>query len=126
MKEKELFDIIQLNNPDSILFRNDNGMGFVGNNIRYASKDTIIKLKKGEYVLINPKKIKYGLYKGSGDLIGWTEKIITKDMIGKKVAVFTSIEAKTKGDRISKDQIKWDKNVNNSGGISKVCYESEL
>lgn len=38
--------------------------------------------------------IKTGLGKGSSDLIGYTKKIITKDMIGKEIAIFTAIETK--------------------------------
>ena len=38
--------------------------------------------------------IRYGLCKGSSDLIGWTPVTITEDMVGKKIAVFTAIEVK--------------------------------
>ena len=38
--------------------------------------------------------IRYGLCKGSSDLIGWTPVTVTPDMVGKKIAVFTAIEVK--------------------------------
>lgn len=38
--------------------------------------------------------IRFGLCKGSSDLIGWTPITITEDMVGSKVAVFTAVEVK--------------------------------
>ncbi len=38
-----------------------------------------------------------GLGKGSSDLIGWTPTIVTMDMVGDTVAVFTAIEVKVPG-----------------------------
>jgi hypothetical protein len=44
-----------------------------------------------------PVKTKTGLGTGSSDLIGYTKKTITPDMVGKTVAIFTAIEVKREG-----------------------------
>ena len=43
----------------------------------------------------NGRPVQFGLARGSADLIGWTTRTITPDMVGQRVAVFTSIEVKT-------------------------------
>jgi len=55
-----------------------------------------------------------------GDRIGWTDVIVTPDMVGKTVAVFTSIEIKGSGDQLKPGQIKWHNLVLRNGGISEI------
>lgn len=56
---------------------------------------------------------------GTHDLLGWTTIEITPEMVGKSVAVFTSIEAKnSEGGRRSPEQVKFMNNVIAGGGIS--------
>ncbi|HUT43393.1 MAG TPA: VRR-NUC domain-containing protein [Desulfobacterales bacterium] len=102
MKEQELFDIA-MSKKDMIVFRNDNGIGYRKNGIPFT----------------------YGLYPGSGDLIGWSEIIITPEMVGKNIAVFTSVEAKTKNDILSDKQIKWIDNIEKAGGIAIIFAEQK-
>lgn len=64
--------------------------------------------------------IEYGLCRGSSDLIGFTEIIITEDMIGKKIAIFTALEIKNSTGRPSKEQVHFIKKVREAGGISGV------
>jgi hypothetical protein len=40
------------------------------------------------------RTIKTGLCNGSSDLVGYTKKVITKDMVGQNIAIFTAIETK--------------------------------
>jgi ribosomal protein S19 len=40
--------------------------------------------------------VQFGLCKGSADLIGWKRVTVTPEMVGSTVAVFTSIEVKTR------------------------------
>ena len=111
MTEKRLLDAIHKANPSAALFRNDCGTTFAGK----PSKLT------GNRVLIRDAKfIRYGLQPGSADLIGWTPIIITPDMVGQTVAVFTSIEAKTDNDTIKPDQVQWARSVQRDGGIAKI------
>lgn len=70
-------------------------------------------------------KVRTGLHKGSHDLIGWTEQEITPEMVGQKVAVFTSIEIKTPKGRVSKEQQNWLEQVRRAGGITGVARSDE-
>lgn len=66
------------------------------------------------------RKVRTGLCVGSSDTIGWTELVVTPEMVGKKVAVFTSIEIKTKGTRTTALQRNWLQAVNTAGGIAMI------
>ncbi len=96
-------------------FRMDQGTAYVGKG-NYIPGDKV--------VIDNPRKISYGI-SGAGDRIGWHEVTVTPDMVGQKVAVFTSIEDKSKTDRIGLNQLIFMLNVLRSGGIAKVYKECE-
>ena len=59
--------------------------------------------------------------KGAGDLLGWTTRTITADMVGQQVAVFTSIEVKTLTGRLRPEQRQWLEVVAVAGGIAGVA-----
>jgi hypothetical protein len=68
--------------------------------------------------------IRFGLCKGSSDLIGWTPVTITEDMVGKTIAVFTAVEVKR--DKFgpygaTDDQIHFINNVKRHGGMAGVA-----
>ena len=69
--------------------------------------------------------VKYGLGVGSSDLIGWTETLITQDMVGRTVAIFTAIEAKMPGKKPTEAQRKFIAAVLRAGGIATVAYSSK-
>jgi hypothetical protein len=102
-----------------MMFSNPVGSGFVGGKIKHTQSGSGI-------VVINPRRIKYGLCPGSADYIGWTSIEITPDMVGKKIAVFTSCEIKTENDRLSKEQRTWNKIVRKDGGIAEVWKENQI
>lgn len=95
------------------IFRNNVGTAWNGKN--YATKD-------GKRVIENAQLIRFGLCKGSSDLIGYTSKTITPDMVGQKVAVFTAIEVKKKGGKQSPEQINFIKRLNDAGGFGGFAY----
>ena len=88
----------------SVLFRNDNGMGY----------------REGG------APFRYGLGSGRSDQIGYKETVITNAMVGHKVAVFQAIEIKTRTDKISYQQIIFYLNVLLSGGIAQVYTEDRF
>ena len=71
------------------------------------------------------RPVSFGLAKGSSDLIGWTTRTITPDMIGQQVAVFTSIEVKTPTGRLRPEQRQWIDAVTAAGGIAGVARSVE-
>ena len=71
------------------------------------------------------RPVQFGLAKGSADLIGWTTRTITPDMVGQQVAVFTSIEVKSATGRLRPDQRQWMEAVQAAGGIAGVARSVE-
>ena len=65
--------------------------------------------------------VQFGLARGSADLIGWRTITITPDMVGRQVAVFTSIEVKTPTGRIRPEQQAWIGCVQAAGGIAGIA-----
>ena len=115
------------NGMHSHLFRNNTGGLFAG-------KTT--KNPDGSITIHNPVRVAYGvgLWRrknkkspfrpvGGGDDIGWTNKIVTQEMVGQPVAIFTSIEHKTKNVVETKDQKDWKELVLACGGIARVVRE---
>lgn len=115
------------------LFRNHRGKAWQGKSIQVRNKAQLfsfinaVKSKdKINFVVIeNPRFCEFGLYAGAGDLIGWEEIIVTPEMIGKKIAIFTSEEIKSLTDRMSKDQKAWDAAVKMAGGNSNIVKEQK-
>lgn len=96
--------------------------------IRVAcSRDHVRLFRNNTGVLTdrNGRPVQFGLCKGSGDLIGWKTIEITEDMVGSQIAVFTSIEVKTKTGRLRPEQEQWKKVVENAGGIAGVARSVE-
>jgi hypothetical protein len=99
--------------PGVRLFRNNVGLGFVG---RVVSSTPL------RIILDVYRRVAFGLYKGSGDLIGWKSVVITPEMVGRRVAIFLSIENKAEtGGKVSEDQEKWILIVRRFGGIAGVA-----
>lgn len=96
------------------LFRNDCGVAWTGEVVAYDRAKRRVTLR-------NAQRITYGLIPGSGDLIGWQSIEITPDMVGRRVAVFTSIEVKTKKGRASPKQRNWRDRVNEAGGNAGIA-----
>lgn len=111
MKEQELYDRIRAEySKHGRLFRNNVGTAYRGD-LGKIGNLTVLK---------NPRHINFGLFKGSSDLIGWTEVIVTPEMVGKKIAVFTAVEVKKEGGRATKEQKLFIDIVNDAGGIGKI------
>lgn len=69
--------------------------------------------------------VKFGLAKGSADLIGWLTREITPSDVGKKFAQFLSIEVKSPKGKPRPDQMAWRDAVNNAGGLAGIARSVE-
>jgi hypothetical protein len=69
--------------------------------------------------------VTFGLARGSADLIGWRTVVVTPEMVGTRLAVFTSIEVKTPTGRIRPEQQAWIGAVHGAGGIAGVARSVE-
>ena len=57
---------------------------------------------------------------GSSDLIGFTSKTITPDMVGQVIAQYVALEIKTPTGKVSPQQSAFIDMVNKSGGIGAI------
>ena len=69
--------------------------------------------------------IRFGLCKGSSDLICITPVVVTQDMVGSTIGVFTAVEVKTLKGRVSPEQQTFIDAVNKAGGIAGVARSVE-
>lgn len=85
--ERDLINDYLSNLPENVrMFRTNSGMAWAG-------KSTL----KGEFRIIKNARPFHGMPEGFPDLTGWTEIEITPDMVGQKIAVFTTVEVKATG-----------------------------
>ena len=61
--------------------------------------------------------VRYGLAKGSSDLIGYRSVVVTPEMVGQLVAVFVALEVKVRG-RLTAEQEQFLEVVRRAGGIA--------
>jgi len=99
MNETNLMNSILLANHGCRLFRNNTG----------AIKDQTGRL------------VRFGLCKGSSDLIGFRPTVITPEMVGRTVAIFTAIEVKTPTGKPTPEQIHFIDRVKALGGIGGIA-----
>jgi hypothetical protein len=104
VSETEISDDIRLklSKGDVRLFRNNVG---------------VLKDVRGQYVA-------YGLCPGSGDLIGFKSVTITPEMVGKRLAVFVSVEVKVGKKDAAKHQAAWRDMVIQFGGLAGVAHSA--
>lgn len=109
-KEQELtaFILLEAAKTRTALFRNNVGLGWAGR---------LISNQQGRVMLHDAFPLRAGLCTGSSDLIGWHPVTITPEMVGKKVAIFTAVEVKTKGVKLTAQQELFLRRVNQAGGI---------
>lgn len=71
------------------------------------------------------RKVRYGLCRGSSDLIGWTRYRIRPDDVGRQVAVFTALEVKRPKRYANKEQRNFLERLAQDGGIAVVAKSEE-
>ena len=96
---------------------------YVQNKIRLAVGSGDVRLFRnntGALLDMQGRLVKFGLCKGSSDLIGFRSITITPDMVGQKIAVFSAIEVKDKG-KATVEQKNFINIINNAGGFAGVA-----
>lgn len=94
--------------------------------ILHASEigSTLFKNNVGMYRDERGNVIRFGLCKGSSDLIGWTPVKITSEMVGNTVAIFTAVEVKKNKHgsyRATDGQLRFINAVRANGGLAGVA-----
>lgn len=126
MSESSALRQVLLNSHDAgcVLFRNNTGMGWVGRMQRLMPGAAYI-VKPGDVILGGARPLHAGLCKGSSDCIGWSNVIVTPEMVGLPLAVFTAVEVKAKRGHADKYQKQFIEQVNLARGIGRVLREGE-
>lgn len=94
------------------LFRNSKGQGWMG---------TVVRRTQKEVVLSHPRAVPFGiLAPGSSDLIGAVQVVITPDMVGQTIAVFTALEVKRPGVSVPVEQQGFVTFVRDFGGRADI------
>lgn len=102
---------------DTRLFRNNVGTAWV-TPLKPIKMDGGIFLPKG-------RPYAFGLGEGTHDCIGVKKVLITPDMVGQAVGVFTSIEVKSSTGRMTKGQKDFQFMVESMGGFSGMARTVE-
>lgn len=105
--------------PTCRMFRNEAGEAWVGKWSNYG------KSQPPKILIEYPRRVKFGLAEGASDLVGLTSIVITPQMVGQRVAVFTGIEAKFGEDRPSTEQLAFIAMVQKMGGFAGVAGSVE-
>ena len=67
--------------------------------------------------------ISYGIPgRGGADLLGWTTVTIGPEHIGRRLAIFTSLEVKAAKGRATPEQNTWTAAVTAAGGIAGIAH----
>ncbi|MCP9915347.1 VRR-NUC domain-containing protein [Cyanobium sp. ATX 6F1] len=69
--------------------------------------------------------VRFGLCKGSSDLIGLRMLEVTPEMVGQRIAQFVALEIKTTHGVVSAEQRAFLQLVEQLGGVSAVCCSIE-
>jgi len=113
----------------SRLFRLNTGRAWLSN----LGPKGVQRMQDGSVLIHAARSISIGLSYPNGDpvvgacdLPGWTTVEVTPAMVGKRIAVFTSIETKrSKGGKTSEDQTNWCTQVDAAGGIAGIASSPE-
>lgn len=73
----------------------DDGLFFRANVGRAWASNDITTMADGTMILRSPRPFSTGLPTGFADVFGMTPVVVTPDMVGKTIAVFTAIECKS-------------------------------
>ena len=106
------------------LWRNNIGTALQGRISHVQHPSPSSGLMAGDIIIRSPWYIKFGLAVGSSDLIGYLPVTVTSEMVGKRVAVFLSAEAKNAHGHTTKEQRAWLAAVKECGGIG-FAFRSE-
>ena len=103
--------------PDVRIFRNLVGEGWTGRTVRTEPGGLVL--------LAQAQRVTFGLFPGSGDLMGWRSITITPDMVGKTFARVLSVEIKGPRTRTQDNQVTWRHAVTAAGGLAGVARSPE-
>jgi hypothetical protein len=91
-----------------------------------VGKSRIFRNNQGLASYPDGSKVRYGIANpGGADCLGWVSIIVTPEMVGNKVAIFTAVEVKEGSGRANRDQKTFIKAVLDAGGRGGVARSVE-
>lgn len=101
-----------------LIFRANVGQAWTGDATRLPGPGRRVLLE-------NARPFNTGLPPGFSDLFGLVPVVVTPEMVGQTVAVFTALEVKTGKGKASDKQAAFIKAVNDNGGRAGVVRSAE-
>lgn len=101
-------------------WRNNTGVGWAGRVTRVARSGTFF-VEQGSVIIADARPLKAGLCTGSSDVIGITPVLITQQMVGQTVGLFTAVEVKVGKNKATEKQKNFLKVVEQNGGLAGVA-----
>ena len=117
--------LIEASNHNATLFRINVGSGWTGNNITRFYAPGTVSVNPGDVLINKARRFISGPPKGYHDLTGWSSVEITEEMVGKTVAVFTSVECKSEDGGATKEQLNFMDVLQKSGGRSGIAKTNQ-
>jgi hypothetical protein len=108
--------LLKLSELGALAWRQNVGVGWAG----YAAKTPT-----GCVFISDPRPLHAGLCVGSSDIIGITPVVITADMVGRTMGIFTAIEAKSARGRATAEQTRFIAAVRRKGAIAGIAKEHD-
>lgn len=89
------------------------------NDIRLAlsPRAVLFRQQVGTFYTYSGNPVKIG-FKGTPDLCGWRSVEVTPDMVGKRIAVYTGIEVKSRRGYLRPEQEHFIKKLGEAGGYA--------
>jgi hypothetical protein len=107
---------LAISSEDTRFWNNPVGEAWLGKAVRQPN---------GSFIILHPKRVVYGLCPGSSDLIGAVSRIVTPNMVGKRIAIFAGVEVKTDDGIVSDKQERFISTIQGLGGIAGIARSPE-
>lgn len=112
--------------PFGTYFRTNVGQAWTGNDILRPKREPVtVTLRPGDILIRQARPFDTGLPVGVSDLNGMTRVVVTPDMVGATVAVYTAIEVKQPGKNPTAEQVNYLRAVHRAGGLCGVARSAE-
>lgn len=126
MRESDIQNAIRLAlNPYGRFFRINTGSGWTGNDIKQIARDGMIRVQAGDVVISHARPFSTGTPPGFSDVIGAVPLTVTREHIGRRIAVFSTIEVKTKTGRVEPEQTNFLDVMSGLGCMSGIARSPE-
>jgi hypothetical protein len=111
--------LLECGRGGTVLFRQNTARGWVGESTKYQ-RATQVMVYPGDVVVRNARPLHAGLCIGSPDIVGWEPLVITAEMVGRTVAVFTGFEVKSATGRPTPEQRNFLDRLSSAGGVAAL------